>query len=360
MRAVGIEATTELCRDLMAGGVDSFHFYTLNRSSATREIYAQPRLRVAARRRDDPDRSAPAARRLRAAVGRARRARPGRRADRGAPRELGDTFVVESGGVTYLFTFGEAGPAFVLRGRRTRREQGHRRLPHARAQAARRAVRRAPHVRARPVRRRRGAGLSRQPRLGDRRGDRRARRRGIVRRVRVSRAASAISSASRAGSVAKRRSTTLIAEFEILDGAEAFVHPERSRARRRTTNAPRSGASSTSSRRCWPGADREPSFLDDIAARWDDVDDPAPGIAGDVVLLHIATMTNLVRGAGVDARGGAAAPDAPPARTVRVRGGPARAAFDHVARGAAPVRVRRRRRTSTTSSAACSWRRCCR
>jgi len=40
MRAVGIEATTELCRELMAGGVDSFHFYTLNASSATREIYA--------------------------------------------------------------------------------------------------------------------------------------------------------------------------------------------------------------------------------------------------------------------------------------------------------------------------------
>lgn len=40
MRAVGIEATTQLCRDLMDGGVDSFHFYTLNRSSATREIYS--------------------------------------------------------------------------------------------------------------------------------------------------------------------------------------------------------------------------------------------------------------------------------------------------------------------------------
>jgi methylenetetrahydrofolate reductase (NADPH) len=40
MRAVGIEAATELCQELMAGGVDSFHFYTLNRSSATREIYA--------------------------------------------------------------------------------------------------------------------------------------------------------------------------------------------------------------------------------------------------------------------------------------------------------------------------------
>ena len=41
---------------------------------------------------------------------------------------------------------------------------------------------------------------------------------------------------------------------------------------------------------------REPSFLDDIARRWDDVDDPGPGVAGDVVLLHIATMTNLFAG----------------------------------------------------------------
>lgn len=38
MRAVGVEAASELCRALMAGGVESFHFYTLNRSSATREI----------------------------------------------------------------------------------------------------------------------------------------------------------------------------------------------------------------------------------------------------------------------------------------------------------------------------------
>jgi methylenetetrahydrofolate reductase (NADPH) len=40
MRAVGIEAATALCLDLRAGGVHSFHFYTLNRSNATREIYA--------------------------------------------------------------------------------------------------------------------------------------------------------------------------------------------------------------------------------------------------------------------------------------------------------------------------------
>jgi methylenetetrahydrofolate reductase (NADPH) len=40
MRAVGIEATTELCRALIDGGVTSFHFYTLNRSTATRESYS--------------------------------------------------------------------------------------------------------------------------------------------------------------------------------------------------------------------------------------------------------------------------------------------------------------------------------
>jgi methylenetetrahydrofolate reductase (NADPH) len=39
MHRVGVEAAVELCRELMAGGVTSFHFYTLNRSPATREIY---------------------------------------------------------------------------------------------------------------------------------------------------------------------------------------------------------------------------------------------------------------------------------------------------------------------------------
>jgi methylenetetrahydrofolate reductase (NADPH) len=39
MHRVGVEAATELCQQLLAGGVKSFHFYTLNRSPATREIY---------------------------------------------------------------------------------------------------------------------------------------------------------------------------------------------------------------------------------------------------------------------------------------------------------------------------------
>jgi methylenetetrahydrofolate reductase (NADPH) len=40
MHRVGVEAAVELCQELMDGGVTSFHFYTLNRSTATREIYS--------------------------------------------------------------------------------------------------------------------------------------------------------------------------------------------------------------------------------------------------------------------------------------------------------------------------------
>ncbi|CAN5451958.1 methylenetetrahydrofolate reductase [NAD(P)H] [soil metagenome] len=40
VRAVGVEVSTELCRDLLDGGAPGIHFYTLNRSTATREVWA--------------------------------------------------------------------------------------------------------------------------------------------------------------------------------------------------------------------------------------------------------------------------------------------------------------------------------
>lgn len=46
MRAAGIELAAELCDALLDGGAPGLHFYTLNRSKATREIFAALNLSV--------------------------------------------------------------------------------------------------------------------------------------------------------------------------------------------------------------------------------------------------------------------------------------------------------------------------
>ncbi|HTL86096.1 MAG TPA: cytochrome [Acidimicrobiia bacterium] len=84
----------------------------------------------------------------------------------------------------------------------------------------------------------------------------------------------------------------LISDFDILDGAEAFVHPEQMNADRHAEEAALARVEKVvTALLAQPG--RAPSFLDDIAARWEDADDLAAGVTGDVVLLHVATMTNL-------------------------------------------------------------------
>ena len=46
LRAEGIAIATELCEALLDGGAPGLHFYTLNRSKATREIFAALRITV--------------------------------------------------------------------------------------------------------------------------------------------------------------------------------------------------------------------------------------------------------------------------------------------------------------------------
>jgi cytochrome P450 len=96
----------------------------------------------------------------------------------------------------------------------------------------------------------------------------------------------------------------LVIELDQLDGADAFVHPARMRAvasadKRSERAALARFETAVGDLLAAEGAERA-GFLDEIARRWSDTDEPArtQGIARDVVLLHIATMTNLFAALG--------------------------------------------------------------
>jgi cytochrome P450 len=88
-----------------------------------------------------------------------------------------------------------------------------------------------------------------------------------------------------------------VCDLDVLDGSEAFVHPDRmagpGAADRADERAALARFESTLTRLVAAGAGGD--FLDEISRRWADVREPgrSEGIARDVVLLHTATMTNL-------------------------------------------------------------------
>ena len=94
----------------------------------------------------------------------------------------------------------------------------------------------------------------------------------------------------------------LVADLECLDGAEAFVNPKRMAARDPEKQGERAALARLEAAvgaRLAAG-DADNGFLGEIARRWNDVDGDARvrGITGDVVLLHVATMTNLFAAIG--------------------------------------------------------------
>ena len=180
-----------------------------------------------------------------------------------APRaraELGDTFEVVSGRDRYLFVFSPAGlRAFYALPERDA-SKGHRRLPHARAQAARGAVRRA-CARSRTISSARRTwrptsatsttrSTSSSPTLGDRGHDRRVRLRPPGRAPARSRVLDRRRAPpSRRGSIGS--SPISISSTAPTRSCIPTACPPSRRATSRP-NAPRSRASRSRSASCWP------------------------------------------------------------------------------------------------------------
>jgi len=94
-----------------------------------------------------------------------------------------------------------------------------------------------------------------------------------------------------------------VVELDRLDGADAFVHPDRMHAVASGAKAAERAALARVERmvgELFDAGAGDDGFLLEIARRWDDTADPArtQGIARDVVLLHVATMTNLFAALG--------------------------------------------------------------
>ncbi len=94
----------------------------------------------------------------------------------------------------------------------------------------------------------------------------------------------------------------LVAELDRLDGADAFVHPDRMPAVASSNKEAERAALARYETLVGEllASGTGDGFLREIATRWGDTSEPqrTQGIARDVALLHVATMTNLFAALG--------------------------------------------------------------
>ena len=260
-----------------------------------------------------------------APVGRRGRAGPGRRvARRGA--ELGDTFVVDSGRDRMLFVFSPESLRDLYALPESVREQGPRGLPDAAAQAAAElfADRRTfAHdlFGAQDV-----EGYLGHLDVAIARAARRARRRRDVRGLRAGAPARPPARARVLDGRCRGRAAVARRADRRLRGARRGRGVRPPRAGRRGRRRPHHGARGArrGSRTSWAGSSprAHPRTGSSPRSTGDGPTRPAraapAGVAGDVVLLHVATMTNLFAALGWTVRARAAQPGRARARSPTV------------------------------------------
>jgi cytochrome P450 len=102
------------------------------------------------------------------------------------------------------------------------------------------------------------------------------------------------------GCAAGERFERLVAAFDALDGADAFVHPDAMAAVAASGKTAERAALAEITAVVGAGAD-EPGASDlfaRIVAAWDGAPDREQGIAWDVALIHVASMSNLAAALG--------------------------------------------------------------
>ena len=151
------------------------------------------------------------------------------------------------------------------------------------------------------------------------------------------------------GAAEGARFDTLVEVFDVLDGSEAFVHPDAMAAVAASDKAAERAALEVVVAELRPAAlaagdgSADPTLFGSIAARWSDepAEVAARGIALDAALVHVASLTNLVAAMGWYLVDLLEHPEAVPAIRAGDRGAAERAALESIRLAQRSIMTRR-------------------